>query len=124
MHAISPEVAEGLQQAVALAEQDYQGLVIWSGDEPFSDGADLQAMLPAFMAVGGSAIDEAEHHLQTTMLRLRYASVPVISAIRGLALGGGCEMAVHSARRVVAMESYIGLVEVGVGLVPGAGGLA
>jgi len=124
MHAISPEVAEGLQQAVALAEQDYEGLVIWSGDEPFSAGADLQAMLPAFMAVGVSAIDEAEHHLQQTMLRLRYASVPVISAIRGLALGGGCEMAVHSARRVVAMESYIGLVEVGVGLVPGAGGLA
>ncbi|APW36549.1 3-hydroxyacyl-CoA dehydrogenase [Rhodoferax koreense] len=124
MHAISPEVAEGLQQAVDLAEQSYQGLVIWSGDEPFSAGADLQAMLPAFMAVGVSAIDEAEHHLQQTMLKLRYASVPVISAIRGLALGGGCEMAVHSARRVVAMESYIGLVEVGVGLVPGAGGLA
>ena len=124
MHAISPEVAEGLQQAVALAERDYQGLVIWSGDEPFSAGADLQAMLPAFMAVGVSAIDEAEQHLQTTMLRLRYAGVPVVSAIRGLALGGGCEMAVYSARRVVAMESYIGLVEVGVGLVPGAGGLA
>ena len=57
------------------------------------------------------------------MLRLRYASVPVVSAMRGLALGGGCELAVYSARRVAAMESYIGLVEVGVGLVPGAGGL-
>jgi 3-hydroxyacyl-CoA dehydrogenase len=57
------------------------------------------------------------------MLRLRYAKVPVVSAIRGMALGGGCELAVHSARRVVHMESYIGLVEVGVGLVPGAGGL-
>jgi len=57
------------------------------------------------------------------MLRLRYANVPVVSAIRGLALGGGCELAVHSARRVAHMESYIGLVEVGVGLVPGAGGL-
>jgi 3-hydroxyacyl-CoA dehydrogenase len=124
MHAISAEVAEGLQKAVDLAEQDFHGLVIWSGDEPFSAGADLQEMLPAFMAVGVSAIDDAEHHLQQTMLRLRYASVPVVSAIRGLALGGGCEMAVHSARRVVAMESYIGLVEVGVGLVPGAGGLA
>jgi 3-hydroxyacyl-CoA dehydrogenase len=124
MHAISPEVAEGLQLAVDMAEKDYQGVVIWSGDDPFSAGADLQAMLPAFMAVGVSAIDEAEHHLQTTMLRLRYANVPVISAIRGMALGGGCEIAVHSARRVVAMESYIGLVEVGVGLVPGAGGLA
>ena len=57
------------------------------------------------------------------MLKLRYANVPTISAVRGLALGGGCEMAVYSAKRVVAMESYIGLVEVGVGLVPGAGGL-
>ncbi len=123
MHAISPEVAEGLQLAVDMAEKDYQGMVIWSGDDPFSAGADLQAMLPAFMAVGVSAIDEAEHHLQQTMLKLRYANVPVISAIRGMALGGGCEIAVHSARRVVAMESYIGLVEVGVGLVPGAGGL-
>jgi len=124
MHAISPEVAEGLQLAVEMAEKDYQGVVIWSGDDPFSAGADLQAMLPAFMAVGVSAIDEAEHFLQQTMLRLRYASVPVVSAIRGMALGGGCEIAVHSAKRVAAMESYIGLVEVGVGLVPGAGGLA
>ena len=124
MHAISPEVAEGLQLAVEIAEKDYQGVVIWSGDDPFSAGADLQAMLPAFMAVGVSAIDEAEHFLQQTMLRLRYSNVPVISAIRGMALGGGCEIAVHSAKRVVAMESYIGLVEVGVGLVPGAGGLA
>lgn len=124
MHAISPEVAEGLQMAVELAERQYQGLVIWSGDEPFSVGADLQAMLPAFMVVGVSAIDEAEAHLQQTMLKLRYANVPVISAIRGMALGGGCEVAVYSSRRVVAMESYIGLVEVGVGLVPGAGGLA
>jgi len=123
MHAISPEVAEGLQRGVDLAEQSYQGLVVWSGDDPFSAGADLQAMMPAFMAVGVSAIEDAEHHLQQTMLRLRYASVPVVSAIRGLALGGGCELAIHSARRVVAMESYIGLVEVGVGLVPGAGGL-
>ncbi|MEO5672843.1 MAG: 3-hydroxyacyl-CoA dehydrogenase/enoyl-CoA hydratase family protein [Ramlibacter sp.] len=123
MHAISPEVAEGLQMAVDMAEKDYQGVVIWSGDDPFSVGADLQAMLPAFVAVGIGAIDEAEGHLQQTMLKLRYANVPVISAIRGMALGGGCEIAVHSAKRVAAMESYIGLVEVGVGLVPGAGGL-
>jgi 3-hydroxyacyl-CoA dehydrogenase len=123
MHAISPEVAEGLQLAIDMAEKDYEGVVIWSGDDPFSVGADLQAMLPAFIAVGVSAIDDAEQHLQQTMLRLRYANVPVVSAIRGMALGGGCEIAVHSAKRVAAMESYIGLVEVGVGLVPGAGGL-
>ena len=123
MHAISPDVAEGLSMAVDLAEKDYQGLVIWSGDEPFSAGADLQTMLPGFMIGGVAAIDEAEGELQRIMLKLRYANVPVVSAIRGLALGGGCEIAVHSARRVAHMESYIGLVEVGVGLVPGAGGL-
>ena len=123
MHAISPDVCEGLNLAVEMAEKDFQGVVIWSGDEPFSVGADLQAMLPAFMIAGVSAIEGAEQELQNTMLRLRYANVPVVSAIRGLALGGGCELAVHSARRVVHMESYIGLVEVGVGLVPGAGGL-
>jgi 3-hydroxyacyl-CoA dehydrogenase len=124
MHAISPEVCEGLQTAIDMAEKQYQGLVIWSGDEPFSVGADLQSMLPAFIAVGVSAIDDAEQFMQQTMLRLRYANVPIVSAIRGMALGGGCEVAVYSSRRVVAMESYIGLVEVGVGLVPGAGGLA
>jgi 3-hydroxyacyl-CoA dehydrogenase len=123
MHAISPGVVEGLNRAVELAERDYQGLVIWSGDEPFSVGADLQAMLPAFMIAGVSAIEGAEQEMQAMMLRLRYAGVPVVSAIRGMALGGGCELAVHSARRVAAMESYIGLVEVGVGLIPGAGGL-
>jgi enoyl-CoA hydratase/carnithine racemase len=117
-------VAEGLQKAVTLAEQQFKALVIWSGDEPFSAGADLESMLPAFMAVGVAAIEDAEGFLQQTMLRIRYAGVPVVSAIRGLALGGGCELAIHSARRVAAMESYIGLVEVGVGLVPGAGGLA
>lgn len=123
MHVISPEVCEGLQQAVDLAEKDFQGLVIWSGDEPFSAGADLESTLPAFIAVGVAAIEDAEGFMQQTMLRLRYASVPVVSAIRGLALGGGCELALYSAKRVAAMESYIGLVEVGVGLVPGAGGL-
>jgi 3-hydroxyacyl-CoA dehydrogenase len=123
MHAISPDVCEGLNLAVEMAEKDFQGVVIWSGDEPFSVGADLQAMLPAFMVAGVSAVEGAEHEMQQTMLRLRYANVPVVSAIRGMALGGGCELAVHSARRVVHMESYIGLVEVGVGLVPGAGGL-
>jgi 3-hydroxyacyl-CoA dehydrogenase len=124
MHAISPDVAEGLSMAVDMAEKDYQGLVIWSPDEMFSAGADLQAMLPAFMMAGVGAINEVEHELQKVMLKLRYASVPTVSAVRGLALGGGCEMAVYSAKRVAAMESYIGLVEVGVGLVPGAGGLA
>ena len=124
MHAISPDVAIGLLRGIELAEQQFQGMVIWSPDEVFSAGADLQAMLPSFMMGGLKAIEGAEHELQDIMLRLRYAAVPVVAAVRGLALGGGCELALYCARRVAAMESYIGLVEVGVGLVPGAGGLA
>ena len=124
MHAIGPDVIDGLLKGLALAEDRFKGLVIWSNDEVFSAGADLQAMLPAFMTGGVKAIAQAELDMQRAMLRLRYANVPVVSAVRGLALGGGCELAVYTARRVAAMESYIGLVEVGVGLVPGGGGLA
>ncbi len=123
MHAIGPGVVEGLVMGQEMAEKDFQGLVIWSPDEMFSAGADLQSMLPAFMVGGAAAIDGAELEMQQAMLKLRYSNVPVVSAVRGLALGGGCELAVYSSKRVVAMESYIGLVEVGVGLVPGAGGL-
>ncbi len=123
MHAIGGGVIEGLLQAQAMAKKDYKGLVIWSPDEMFSAGADLQGMMPAFIMGGVKAIDGAEAELQNAMLKLRYSNVPVVSAVRGLALGGGCELAVYSSKRVVAMESYIGLVEVGVGLVPGAGGL-
>ena len=125
MHAISPDLGEGLMAAIDLAERSYKGLVIWNGttEAPFSAGADLQAMLPAFMAGGSKAIEPAEQALQDLMLRVRYAQVPVVTALRNMVLGGGCELAVHSAKRVAAMESYVGLVEVGVGLVPGAGGL-
>lgn len=125
MHAISPDLGQGLMDAIDLAEREYQGLVIWNGttDTPFSAGADLQAMLPAFMGGGSKAIEPLEKQLQDAMLRVRYAQVPVVVALRNMVLGGGCELAVYSAHRVAAMESYIGLVEVGVGLVPGGGGL-
>lgn len=123
MHAISPEVMEGLLEAVDTAEQDFQGMVIWSGDAPFSVGADLEATMPAYAVGGPDAIESIEKELQNLVMRVRYAQVPVVAAIHGMALGGGCELAVHAARRVAHMESYIGLVEVGVGLVPGAGGL-
>ena len=123
MHVLTPGVSAGLARAVDVAEANYQGVVIWSGDEPFCAGADLQGMMPGFMTGGAAAIDQAEAALQQVMLKLRYANVPVVAAMRGMALGGGCELAVHCARRVAHMESYVGLVEVGVGLVPGAGGL-
>jgi len=124
LHLISPTVTEGLLKAVEIAEAKYKGLVIWSPDDVFSAGANLEALMPVFMKSGAKGIAPEEKKLQDAMLRIRYAQVPVVSAIRGIALGGGCELSVYSARRVAAMESYVGLVEVGVGLIPGGGGLA
>jgi 3-hydroxyacyl-CoA dehydrogenase len=123
LHLIGQGVIEGLTKAVELAETKYKGLVIWSPDDVFSAGANLEQMMPIFMKSGGKGILPEVKKLQDAMLRVRYATVPVVSAIRGIALGGGCEIALHTARRVAAMESYMGLVEVGVGLIPGGGGL-
>jgi 3-hydroxyacyl-CoA dehydrogenase len=123
LHLISPAVIDGLQKAVEIAESQYKGLVIWSPDDVFSAGANLESLMPVFMKSGAKGIEPVEKQLQDTMLRIRYAQVPVVAVIRGLALGGGCELAMYTAKRVAAMEAYIGLVEVGVGLLPGGGGL-
>jgi 3-hydroxyacyl-CoA dehydrogenase len=127
MHIISPAVIDGMERAVTEAEANYKGLVIWQTDAgeggPFTAGADLESMLPAFMAGGAKAIDPIVHKLQQAHQRIKYANVPVVAAVAGLALGGGCELMLHVAKRVAALESYVGLVEVGVGLVPAGGGL-
>ena len=127
MHVISSGVIDGLAKAVAEAEKSYKGLVIWSADAadggPFSAGADLQAMLPLFMSGGVKAIEPEVSRLQQAHQALKYANVPVVAAVAGLALGGGCELLMHASKRVASMESYIGLVEVGVGLIPAGGGL-
>jgi 3-hydroxyacyl-CoA dehydrogenase len=124
LHLISPAVVEGLLKAVELAEQSYTGVVIWSPDDVFSAGANLEALMPVFMKHGSKGIKPEVKKLQDALLRLRYAQVPMVAALRGIALGGGNEVAIHCARRVAAMESYMGFVEVGVGLVPAGGGLA
>jgi len=123
LHLISSAVVDGLLKGVELAEAGYKGLVIWSPDDVFSAGANLEALMPVFMKQGSKGIKPEIKKLQDALLRLRYANVPVVAAMRGIALGGGCEIAVHCARRVAAMETYVGLVEVGVGLIPGGGGL-
>jgi 3-hydroxyacyl-CoA dehydrogenase len=123
LHLISPAVTEGLVRALEIAEAKYQGLVIWSPDDVFSAGANLESLLPVFMKLGSKGIAPEVQKLQSLMLRLRYAAVPVVAAMRGIALGGGCELAAYSSRRVAAMETYVGLVEVGVGLLPAGGGL-
>ena len=124
LHLISPAVVEGLLKAVELAEQSYAGVVIWSPDDVFSAGANLEALMPVFMKHGSKGIKPEVKKLQDALLRVRYSQVPVVAAVRGIALGGGNEVAIHCARRVAAMESYMGFVEVGVGLVPAGGGLA
>ncbi|WP_395012027.1 3-hydroxyacyl-CoA dehydrogenase NAD-binding domain-containing protein [Undibacterium sp.] len=127
MHVIGPGVVAGMEKALAEAEKNFKGLVIWHADAAeggaFSAGADLQAMLPLFMSGGVKAIEPAISQLQNAHQALKYANVPVVAAVAGLALGGGCELMMHASKRVAALESYIGLVEVGVGLVPGGGGL-
>src|SRR6185295_4213542 len=86
-------------------------------------GANLEALMPVFMKSGGKGILPEVKKLQDAMLAVRYAQVPVVAAVRGIALGGGCEMAIYTSKRVAAMESYMGFVEVGVGLLPAGGGL-
>jgi len=124
MHTINAGVVQGLRDAVDRAEAGYDALVIWQDGEPFSAGADLQGVMAAVEKSGLPAVQDMVEELQHAVQRLRYAQVPTVVAISGMALGGGCELAVHASARVAHLESYIGLVEVGAGLVPGAGGLA
>jgi 3-hydroxyacyl-CoA dehydrogenase len=123
MHTVNDGILAGLQQAIDVAEKDFQGLVIWQPREPFSAGADLQNALGALQAGRLAEFEAMVGNFQATSQRIKYALVPVVSAVRGLALGGGCEFQMHSARTVLALESYVGLVEAGVGLLPAGGGL-
>jgi 3-hydroxyacyl-CoA dehydrogenase len=127
LHVMGPDVIAGIERAVSEAEKNYRGLVIWQTDVAeggaFSAGADLQAMLPVFMMGGVKAIEPVVANFQRAMMRIKYASVPVVAAVGGIALGGGCELMLHASRRVALLESYAGLVEVGVGLLPSGGGL-
>ncbi|SAL27659.1 3-hydroxyacyl-CoA dehydrogenase [Caballeronia peredens] len=131
LNTIGPGVIDGLTQAIELAEKDYRGVVIWQPTSlqlgapggPFSAGANLEEAMPAFMMGGAKGIEPFVKNFQQGMLRVKYANVPVVAAVSGIALGGGCELLLQSARRVAHVESYIGLVEVGVGLVPAGGGL-
>ncbi|UNK49745.1 3-hydroxyacyl-CoA dehydrogenase/enoyl-CoA hydratase family protein [Lysobacter sp. S4-A87] len=123
MHTVNDHVLNGLQEAVGIAERDFAGLVIWQPKEPFSAGADLAGALGLLQAGDVNGFEAMVANFQATSQRIKYALVPVVAAVRGLALGGGCEFQMHAARSVFSLESYIGLVEAGVGLLPAGGGL-
>ena len=123
LHTVNDQVMDGLQQAIAIAERDFRGMVIWQPKEPFSAGADLAGALGLLQAGNVAGFEAMVANFQATSQRIKYALVPVVAAVRGLALGGGCEFQMHSARVVAHLESYTGLVEAGVGLLPAGGGL-
>ena len=122
MNTLGQGVLMGLNKAVDLAEKNHRGIVIGNEGSHFSAGANLGAI---FMAAAEQEYDEinlAIKYFQDSMMKLRYSNIPVIAAPHGLTLGGGCEVTMHCDKAVVYSESYIGLVEVGAGLIPGGGG--
>ena len=123
MNTVSDGVLTGVLQAVDVAERDFQGLVIWQPNEPFSAGADLSGAIGLLKAGNLKGFEAMVATFQQASQRIKYSLVPVVAAVRGMALGGGCEFQMHAARSVLALESYIGLVEAGVGLLPAGGGL-
>jgi len=123
MNTVNDGVLAGIQQAITVAEQDFQGLVLWQAKEPFSAGADLAGALASLHAGKVDEFTAMVANFQATSMRIKYALVPVVAAVRGMAFGGGCEFQMHAARTVFALESYVGLVEAGVGLLPAGGGL-
>ncbi len=123
LHTVNEQVLSGLQEAIGIAERKFAALVLWQPKEPFSAGADLAGALGLLQAGNLSGFEAMVADFQATSQRIKYALVPVVAAVRGLALGGGCEFQMHSARSVAHLESYVGLVEAGVGLLPAGGGL-
>ncbi|OZI54452.1 3-hydroxyacyl-CoA dehydrogenase/enoyl-CoA hydratase family protein [Bordetella genomosp. 4] len=121
MHTIGDEVLDGVLHAVAHSEQQLDALVVWH-DAPFAVGANLSQVVQACVAGQFDMLEATVEKFQRASLSLRYARVPTVAAVQGMALGGGCEFLMHCSHRVLALESYIGLVEAGVGLVPAGGG--
>ncbi len=122
MGSIGGEVLEGIQRSIALAEDKYKGLVIANEGANFSAGANVAMIFMMAIEQDYDEIDMAIRQFQNTMMRVRYSGIPVVLAPHGLALGGGCEMSLHADRVIAAAETYTGLVEVGIGVIPGGGG--
>ncbi|WP_066225591.1 3-hydroxyacyl-CoA dehydrogenase/enoyl-CoA hydratase family protein [Formosa haliotis] len=122
MNTIGGDVLAGINKAIDLAEKDFQGLVVGNQGANFSVGANIGMI---FMMAAEQEYDElnmAIKYFQDTMMRMRYSAIPTVSAPHGMTLGGGCELSLHADKVVAAAETYMGLVEFGVGVIPGGGG--
>ena len=122
MNTIGGDVLAGLNKAIDLAEKDFQGLVVGNQAANFSVGANIGMIFMMAVEQEYDELNMAIKMFQDTMMRMRYSSIPTISAPHGMCLGGGCELSMHADKVVAAAETYIGLVEFGVGVIPGGGG--
>jgi 3-hydroxyacyl-CoA dehydrogenase len=122
MNSIGGEVLEGLNKSIAIAEEKYNGLVIANEGNLFSAGANVGMIFMLAIEQDYEELDMAIRAFQNSMMRVRYSSIPVGVAPHGLTLGGGCEMNLHADTIAAAAETYIGLVELGIGVIPGGGG--
>lgn len=122
MGSIGGEVLEGIQKSISLAEEKYKGLVIANDTQNFSAGANVGMIFMLAIEQEYDELDMAIRMFQNTMTRARFSSIPVVVAPHALALGGACELSLHADKVCAAAETYIGLVEMGVGLIPGGGG--
>ena len=122
MGSIGGEVLEGIQKSISLAEEKYKGLVIANEGQNFSAGANVGMIFMLAIEQDYDEIDMAIRMFQNTIMRVRYSGIPVVVAPHGLALGGACEMSLHADKVIPAAETYTGLVEVGIGVIPGGAG--
>ena len=122
MNSIGGDVLSGLNKAIDIAEKDFQGLVIGNQGPNFSVGANIGMIFMMAVEQEYDELNMAVKYFQDSCMRLRYSSIPTVVAPHGMTLGGGCEMVLHADKVVAAAESYIGLVEFGVGVIPGGGG--
>lgn len=122
MNSIGGDVLDGLNKALDMAEKDYQGLVVANNGKNFSVGANIGMIFMMAVEQEYDELNMAIKYFQDTMMRMRYSSIPTVAAPHGMTLGGGCELSLHADKVVAAAETYIGLVEFGVGVIPGGGG--
>ncbi|SDS47901.1 3-hydroxyacyl-CoA dehydrogenase [Gillisia sp. Hel1_33_143] len=122
MNSIGGDVLDGLNKALDIAERDYQGLVVANNGKNFSVGANIGMIFMMAVEQEYDELNMAIKYFQDTMMRMRYSSIPTVAAPHAMTLGGGCELSLHADMVVAAAETYIGLVEFGVGVIPGGGG--